>query len=61
MFVEFERITKVSLRSRTDFDVRAVAEQFGGGGHKAAAGIAYQGTLSEARAEVLKVLKAELK
>ena len=26
--------TKVSLRSRTGFDVRKVAEQFGGGGHR---------------------------
>ncbi|QEG33148.1 DHH family phosphoesterase [Bythopirellula goksoeyrii] len=61
MFVELNRITKVSLRSRTDFDVRAVAEQFGGGGHKAAAGIAYEGSLAEARTAVLKVLEAELK
>lgn len=61
MFVELKRITKVSLRSRIDFDVRAVAEQFGGGGHKAAAGIAYEGSLGEARAAVLKVLEAELK
>jgi bifunctional oligoribonuclease and PAP phosphatase NrnA len=30
--------TKVSLRAVTDFDVGAVATQFGGGGHKAAAG-----------------------
>lgn len=61
MFVELKRITKVSLRSRTDFDVRVVAEQFGGGGHKAAAGIAYEGSLAEARAVVLKLLEAELK
>ncbi|TWU27844.1 DHH family phosphoesterase [Bythopirellula polymerisocia] len=61
LFVELKRITKVSLRSRTEFDVRAVAEQFGGGGHKAAAGIAYEGSLAEARAAVLKVLEAEIK
>lgn len=61
LFVEFTRITKVSLRSRTEFDVRAVAEQFDGGGHKAAAGITYEGSLAEARAAVLKVLEAELK
>ena len=61
LFVELNRITKVSLRSRTEFDVRAVAEQFGGGGHKAAAGIAYEGSLAEARAAVIKALEAELK
>ncbi|WP_024516964.1 DHHA1 domain-containing protein [Bradyrhizobium sp. Tv2a-2] len=32
-----------SLRSRGDFDVSAVAKQFGGGGHKAAAGFALRG------------------
>ena len=31
--------TKVSLRSRSSFDVNAVAAQFGGGGHKAASGV----------------------
>lgn len=61
LFVELQRITKVSLRSRTDFDVRGVAEQFGGGGHRAAAGIAFQGGLVEARAAVLPVLEAALK
>ena len=36
-------VTKVSLRSRSGFDVRAVAEKFGGGGHKAAAGVTLHG------------------
>jgi phosphoesterase RecJ-like protein len=40
--------TKVSLRSRTGFDVRKVAEQFGGGGHAAASGVRYPGPLPEA-------------
>ncbi|MCL2818874.1 MAG: DHHA1 domain-containing protein, partial [Actinomycetia bacterium] len=31
--------TRVSLRSKTDFNVGAIAEQFGGGGHRAAAGV----------------------
>ncbi len=61
LFVELKRITKVSLRSRSDFDVRAFAEKFGGGGHKAAAGIAYEGSISEARTSVLQLLEAELK
>jgi phosphoesterase RecJ-like protein len=61
LFVELENITKVSLRSRTDFDVRAVAERFGGGGHRAAAGIAFGGPIDEARKAVLEVLLQELK
>jgi len=34
-----------SLRSRGDFDVSAIARQFGGGGHKAAAGFTSNGTV----------------
>jgi phosphoesterase RecJ-like protein len=61
LFVELEdQVTKVSLRSRTDFDVRAIAEQFGGGGHRAAAGIAYQGTMEEARQSILDALRAAM-
>jgi phosphoesterase RecJ-like protein len=61
LFVELKTITKVSLRSRMDFDVRAVAERFGGGGHRAAAGIAFEGSLAEAQKAVTKVLLEELK
>ncbi len=61
LFVELKKITKVSLRSRTDFDVRAVAERFGGGGHRAAAGIAFEGSLAAARKAVVDVLLEELK
>lgn len=33
LFVELEKdVTKISLRSRTDFNVQAIAAQFGGGG-----------------------------
>jgi phosphoesterase RecJ-like protein len=31
--------TRVSLRSKTDFNVGAIAERFGGGGHQPAAGV----------------------
>jgi len=55
-----EQVTKVSLRSRTDFDVRAIAEQFGGGGHRAAAGVAYQGPLEEAQTAILDALGSEM-
>ena len=37
-FTEFEDITMWSLRSKEEFDVSAIAKQFGGGGHKNAAG-----------------------
>lgn len=47
---------KISLRSRTDLDVRAVAERFGGGGHNKAAGARFRGTIPEARAAVLEVM-----
>jgi len=49
LFLELEpNETKVSLRSRTAFDVRKIAEQFGGGGHKAASGVRYPGQLAPA-------------
>ncbi len=54
LFVELEPdVTKVSLRSRTDFNVQAIASQFGGGGHKAASGVTFEGTLEQAQLEVL--------
>ena len=46
---EPERI-RVSLRAKHDFDVRAVAEIFGGGGHRKAAGARFVGTLQEVKA-----------
>jgi phosphoesterase RecJ-like protein len=45
--------TKVSLRSRSTFDVNRVAARFGGGGHKAASGVRYRGPLSEAEPTVI--------
>ena len=54
LFVELEPgATKVSLRSRTDFNVQEIAAQFGGGGHKKAAGVTFSGSLEEAREAVL--------
>jgi len=62
LFVELkERLTKVSLRSRTDFDVREIAARFGGGGHRAAAGIAFPGNMDEAKAAVLDALESALR
>jgi bifunctional oligoribonuclease and PAP phosphatase NrnA len=39
---------RVSLRSRGDFDVAAVAREFGGGGHRNAAGCTFETGLDEA-------------
>lgn len=61
MFVELEpQKTKVSLRSRSDADVSMVAEQFGGGGHRAAAGITFAGSLDEAQTAILDALRSVL-
>lgn len=45
--------TKVSFRSVGDVDVAALARQFGGGGHRKAAGVAVTGAISEVQADVL--------
>lgn len=52
--------TKVSLRSRSDADVRVVAEQFGGGGHTKAAGVRYRGSVEAAIDAVLPLLAEQL-
>jgi phosphoesterase RecJ-like protein len=52
--------TKVSLRSRSALDVNEIAGLFGGGGHKAAAGVRYRGPLSEAEPAVVGVVSAAM-
>jgi len=62
LFVELEPgLVKVSLRSRSDLDVRAVAERFGGGGHRAAAGISLRAPREDAERQVLDALRAAMK
>lgn len=46
-------LIKVSWRSRPGWDVAKIAEQFGGGGHAAAAGAEIPGTLEAVQAVVL--------
>ena len=53
--------TKTSLRSRSDLDMNAIAGQFGGGGHKAASGVRYQGPLGEAETAVIAAVSAAMK
>lgn len=44
---------RVSLRSKDDIDVRAVAAAYGGGGHKNAAGLTVAGQLADIREEII--------
>ena len=48
---------KVSFRSRLGTNVAAVAEQFGGGGHKQAAGAVLSAPLADALAKVLPLMR----
>jgi phosphoesterase RecJ-like protein len=50
--------TRVSLRSKNHFDVRAVAERWGGGGHKNAAGLTLTGNVEAERRALLDALGA---
>ena len=45
---------KVSLRSLGDIDVAALAESFGGGGHRRAAGVSLEGSLASVQSLVLR-------
>jgi phosphoesterase RecJ-like protein len=52
---------KVSFRSMGDVDVAQLASQFGGGGHKKAAGASVAGPLADAQARVLVAARDLLK
>lgn len=56
---EPERI-RVSLRAKHDFDVRAVAEVFGGGGHRKAAGARIAGPLPAVKAKLVAEIQRRL-
>jgi phosphoesterase RecJ-like protein len=51
---------KLSLRSRSDVDCSRLAELFGGGGHKRAAGATLQGPLADAQARILDAVRAAM-
>ncbi|NQT18184.1 MAG: bifunctional oligoribonuclease/PAP phosphatase NrnA, partial [Planctomycetes bacterium] len=51
-----DAVSKVSLRSNGDADVRRVAKQFGGGGHVRAAGCTLACGLPEAEERILKAV-----
>lgn len=52
---------KVSFRSRCAVDCSKLAEQFGGGGHKAAAGATIEGAYDSVRPRVLDAVKAAMR
>jgi phosphoesterase RecJ-like protein len=59
LFLELSPLeTKVSLRSRSAIDVRKIAEEFAGGGHRAAAGVRFRGPLSAAVPTILDAVRA---
>ncbi|RMF93018.1 MAG: bifunctional oligoribonuclease/PAP phosphatase NrnA [Nitrospinota bacterium] len=61
LFQEYEpEKIRISLRSRGPFDVQAIAKQFGGGGHKKAAGCRQQGKLAIVMARVLEEVQQRL-
>jgi bifunctional oligoribonuclease and PAP phosphatase NrnA len=51
---------KLSFRSRCRVDCNSLAREFGGGGHKAAAGAFLDGTLAEVQSRVLPRVREEL-
>ncbi|MBR4531643.1 bifunctional oligoribonuclease/PAP phosphatase NrnA [bacterium] len=53
--VEAGKVWKFSVRSRGDIDCIPIAQKFGGGGHKNAAGFTFYGTLDEGRKAVLEI------
>jgi len=52
-------IVRGSLRAKDDTDVAKIAEQFKGGGHRAAAGLTIESSLEEALARVIRALNTE--
>ncbi|MBV6458239.1 MAG: Bifunctional oligoribonuclease and PAP phosphatase NrnA [Fimbriimonadaceae bacterium] len=51
------RLVRCSLRSRGHYDVAEVARQFGGGGHRNAAGCTFETTLEEAELTLVAALE----
>ena len=58
---ETDKGIKVSLRSKNYVNVSQVAMMFGGGGHIRAAGCTIQGTIEQAKNQILNGVKCYLK
>ncbi len=54
------KTVRCSLRSNPPWEVSPVAEAFGGGGHKQAAGCTFPGSLADAQRDVVARLRAQL-
>lgn len=54
------KTVRVSLRCNPPWQISPVAERFGGGGHRQAAGCTVPGTLVDAQREILPLLRAQL-
>ena len=52
-----QRLTKLSLRSKSPIDVQKIAKGYGGGGHKRAAGCIVKGSLKRVEQKVLRRIK----
>ena len=50
---------RCSLRSKGEIDVRAIAQKFGGGGHKVASGVNLPGPLEKAKKLILSEMKLQ--
>jgi phosphoesterase RecJ-like protein len=62
LFVELpDGKTKLSLRSTGDVDVRLIAQKFGGGGHKMAAGARLDQPIQSAQKIILEEIRNQLK
>lgn len=51
---------KVSMRSKGDIDVAAISQDFGGGGHRNAAGFTVKGSLDEIKGRVVAIVKERM-
>jgi phosphoesterase RecJ-like protein len=51
---------RISLRASGDIDVSVLAERFGGGGHRAAAGATFSGLLADAEEELISAARGLL-
>ncbi|MBN1696045.1 MAG: bifunctional oligoribonuclease/PAP phosphatase NrnA [Spirochaetales bacterium] len=63
MFIkqDLKGVTRCSLRSKGDIDVCKIAQHFGGGGHKNAAGFKFTRPIADIRREVLSMLTVYFK
>ena len=60
LFVEYQGMVKISMRSRFGCRVDTIATELGGGGHKQAAACRMPGTLDEIMPLALAAAKREL-